>query len=147
MTSTPGTENVRVLLASRPVGEPRPADFKITREPAAKPQPGEVGLRTIYLSLDPYMRGRMSEAKSYAPPVGIGEVMVGGTVSEVVESRADLIAAGDLVLSASGWQSHPVVDARQIRRLDPSQAPISTALGVLGMPGFTAYAGLLQIGR
>jgi NADPH-dependent curcumin reductase CurA len=104
-------------------------------------------LRTVYLSLDPYMRGRMSTARSYAEPVEIGEVMVGGTVCEVLDSRHPALSAGDVVLSYSGWQSHDVVDGRGLRKLDPRAAPISTALGVLGMPGFTAYAGLLEIGR
>jgi NADPH-dependent curcumin reductase CurA len=104
-------------------------------------------LRTVYLSLDPYMRGRMSAAKSYAAPVEVGDVMVGGTVCEVVSSRASDLAAGDMVLSYSGWQTHAVASARAVRRLDPAAAPVSTALGVLGMPGFTAYAGLLEIGR
>jgi hypothetical protein len=104
-------------------------------------------LRTIYLSLDPYMRGRMSTAESYATPLEIGDVMLGGTVCEVVESRAASRTVGDLVLAFTGWQTHAVVDARHTRRLDPRAAPISTALGVLGMPGFTAYAGLLELGR
>ena len=104
-------------------------------------------LRTVYLSLDPYMRGRMSTAKSYAAPLEIGDVVIGGTVCEVVESRADSRQVGDVVLAFTGWQTHAVVDARHTRRLDPEAAPVWTALGVLGMPGFTAYAGLLEIGR
>jgi NADPH-dependent curcumin reductase len=108
---------------------------------------GQVLLRTVYLSLDPYMRGRMSTAKSYAAPVPLGEVMVGGTVCEVVESRAPDVPVGSMVLSYSGWQSHAVADGHAVRRLDPEAAPVSTALGVLGMPGFTAYAGLLEIGK
>lgn len=139
--------NHRILLASRPVGAPTAADFRTVTEPVPAPGSDEVSLRTVYLSLDPYMRGRMSDAKSYAEPVGVGDVMVGGTVSEVVESNADGLVAGDLVLSYSGWQTHDVAPARSVRKLDPSAAPISTAVGVLGMPGFTAYAGLLQIGR
>jgi NADPH-dependent curcumin reductase CurA len=108
---------------------------------------GQVLLRTLYLSLDPYMRGRMSTAKSYAAPLEIGDVMLGGTVCEVVESRAESRKPGDVVLAFAGWQTHAVVDARHTRQLDPAVAPVSTALGVLGMPGFTAYAGLLEIGR
>jgi NADPH-dependent curcumin reductase len=101
----------------------------------------------LYLSLDPYMRGWMSDARSYAAPVAIGDVMVGGAVCEVVESRHPERSPGDIVLSYSGWQTYAVVDGWHTRKLDPSAAPVTTALGVLGMPGFTAYAGLLQIGR
>jgi NADPH-dependent curcumin reductase CurA len=104
-------------------------------------------LRTLYLSLDPYMRGRMSEAESYAEPVALGDVMVGATVSQVVESRSERRRPGDVVLAYTGWQTHAVVDARMTSRVDTTVAPVSTALGVLGMPGFTAYAGLLEIGR
>lgn len=108
---------------------------------------GQVLLRTVYLSLDPYMRGRMSAAESYADPVEVGDVMVGGTVSRVLESRNPRIAAGTYVLGYTGWQTHAVVDGDTVRPLDPDRAPLSTALGVLGMPGFTAYSGLLRIGR
>ncbi|MEU7767269.1 NADP-dependent oxidoreductase [Nocardia sp. NPDC049190] len=140
-------ESTRIVLASRPVGAPTPENFRIetTRLPA--PAEGEVLLRTRYLSLDPYMRGRMSSAKSYAEPVEVGAVMVGATVAEVLESRAAALAKGDMVLSYSGWQTYDVVSARRVRKLDPETAPVSTALGVLGMPGFTAYAGLRKIGR
>jgi NADPH2:quinone reductase len=108
---------------------------------------GQVLLRVVYLSLDPYMRGRMSTARSYAAAVELGAVMVGGTVCEVVSSRAPEVPEGSMVLSYSGWQTHAVASAREVRLLDPEAAPVSTALGVLGMPGFTAYAGLLEIGR
>ena len=108
---------------------------------------GQLLLRVVYLSLDPYMRGRMSAAPSYAAPVEVGDVMVGGTVCVVEESRHPEYAAGDMVLSYSGWQTHAISDGSGLRRLDPSVVPVSTALGVLGMPGFTAYAGLLEIGR
>jgi NADPH-dependent curcumin reductase CurA len=104
-------------------------------------------LKIRYLSLDPYMRGRMSAAKSYAAPVELGQVMEGGTVGEVIESRHPDYAAGDFVLSHSGWQTYAVADAASLRKLDPQDAPVTTALGVLGMPGFTAYAGLLTIGQ
>ncbi|MGH3360296.1 MAG: NADP-dependent oxidoreductase, partial [Nocardioidaceae bacterium] len=123
--------NRRVLLASRPVGEPTPDDFRIVSEPVPGPADDEVLLRTVYLSLDPYMRGRMSAATSYAPPVEVGDVMVGGTVGRVVESRASGLDVGDLVLSYSGWQTHSVEPARAVRKLDPSAAPPSTAVGVL----------------
>lgn len=141
------TKSTQIRLAARPVGEPQDADFEVVTVDLPEPGEGEVLLRVVYLSLDPYMRGRMSEAKSYAAPVPVGGVMVGGTVGEVVESRHPGFTPGDLVLSYSGWQTHAVHDGRHLRRLDPSAAPVSTALGVLGMPGFTAYAGLLQIGR
>ena len=139
--------NRRVLLRSRPVGEPTPADFEITEAPVPRPGEGQVLNRTIYLSVDPYMRGRMNAARSYAPGVELGQVMVGGTVSEVVESRHPGFAPGDLVVGYDGWQSHAVADGAMLRTLDPAQAPISTALGVLGMPGLTAYVGLLDIGQ
>jgi NADPH-dependent curcumin reductase CurA len=127
---------------------PSAANFSFTEEPAPEPRDGQVLLRTRYLSLDPYMRGRMSDAPSYAPPVEVGKVMVGGTVGEVVESRSPLLAAGDTVVGYSGWQRYGVARADSVRRLGPDAGvPESTALGVLGMPGFTAYAGLTQIGR
>jgi NADPH-dependent curcumin reductase CurA len=137
----------RVLLRRRPEGEPRPTDFEIVETPVPRPGEGEVLTRTIYLSLDPYMRGRMNPGRSYAPSVELGGVMVGGTVGEVVESRHPAFAAGDLVVGYDGWQTHAVASGAGLRKLDAGQAPISTALGVLGMPGMTAYVGLLDIGR
>ncbi|QIK74300.1 NADP-dependent oxidoreductase [Nocardioides piscis] len=140
-------QTTQILLAQRPVGEPDAATFSTTTRSLPELEEGQVALAIRYLSLDPYMRGRLSAAKSYAAPVEIGDVMVGGTVGEVVESRFDGLAPGDMVLSYSGWQSADVVDGRHVRKLDPTLAPVTTALGVLGMPGFTAYAGLLEIGR
>ncbi|MXG91227.1 NADP-dependent oxidoreductase [Nocardioides flavescens] len=140
-------QSTQIRLAARPQGEPKDSDFETTTQEVPELAEGEVLLRTVYLSLDPYMRGRMSAAKSYADPVEIGDVMVGGTVCEVVGSRSERRAVGDVVLAYTGWQTHAVVPARQTQRIDPDLAPISTALGVLGMPGFTAYAGLLEIGR
>ena len=140
-------ENTRILLASRPHGEPTRDNFRIEDAPMPTPGEGEVLLRTIYLSLDPYMRGRMNDAKSYAAPVELGTVMEGGTVAEVVESHDSSLAPGDFVLSHLGWQAYGVQAANQVRKLDPERAPISTAVGVLGMPGFTAYSGLLEIGK
>src|SRR3954453_22022735 len=137
----------RIVLASRPVGEPKPSDFRLEEFPVPQPGPGELLLRTRFLSLDPYMRGRMSDAPSYAKPVGIGEVMEGGTVNEVVASSNDKFAIGDIVLAHTGWQTHAISNGAGLRKLDPSSAPISTALGVLGMPGMTAYTGLLEIGQ
>ena len=137
----------RVLLAARPVGEPKESDFRIEPMPVQAPGPGEMLLRTLWLSLDPYMRGRMSDAPSYATPVAIGQAMEGRTVSEVLASNRDGFAAGDIVLSPHGWQTHAISDGKGLRKIDPSLAPVSTALGVLGMPGMTAYTGLLEIGR
>jgi NADPH-dependent curcumin reductase CurA len=139
--------NQRIILTSRPEGAPTATDFRLVEAPVPEISPGEVLLRTIYLSLDPYMRGRMSAAKSYAPPVELGEVMEGGTVSIVQKSRNHDFRVGDYVLSHSGWQGYAVSDGTGLRRLDPSHYPLSTALGVLGMPGFAAYAGLLHIGK
>src|SRR3954452_570084 len=137
----------RVVLVSRPVGEPKTSDFRI--EDAAVPTPGEgqVLLRTIWLSLDPYMRGRMSEGPSYAAPVPIGGVMEGGTVCEVMDSKNPGFAKGDIVLARAGWQTHAISDGKGLTRIDPKLGPVSTAVGVLGMPGMTAYTGLLDIGK
>ncbi len=143
----PAVTSRRVILKSRPLGAPRPSDFDLVQAPVPAPKSGEILCRTIYLSLDPYMRGRISGVKSYAKGVDPGELMVGGTVSEVMESRHPDFKAGDLVQGYDGWQTHAVSSGAGVRRLDPAQAPISTALGVLGMPGMTAYVGLLDIGR
>ena len=140
------TTNHRIRLNSRPVGAPTAENFLFDEVPLEAPGEGQVLLRTLYLSLDPYMRGRMSDAKSYAKPVEIGEVMVGATVSEVIESNSPDFDPGDIVLGYGGWQEYSIEYASQLRRIDPEIAPVSTALGVLGMPGFTAYAGLLEIG-
>lgn len=139
--------NHRIRLAARPHGAPVPDDFLHDVVETPSPGTGQVLLRTRYLSLDPYVRGRMSSARSYAAPMEVGDVIVGGTVSEVVESAADDYSPGDLVLSYGGWQEYSLEPADRLRRLDPSAAPVTTALGVLGMPGFTAYAGLLAIGK
>jgi NADPH-dependent curcumin reductase len=140
-------QNLQILLASRPVGRPSPDNFEFVQTPIPSPGEGQVLLKIWYLSLDPYMRGRMSAAKSYAASVEIGQVMEGGTVAEVLESRHPDYAAGDMVLSYSGWQAHALSDGTDLRKLNPQQAPVTTALGVLGMPGFTAYAGLLTLGQ
>lgn len=139
--------NHRVVLAARPEGEPTPDHFRLETAPVPKPGPGQVLIRILWLSLDPYMRGRMSSAKSYAKPVEIGEVMEGGTVGEVAVSNHPDYAPGDFVLSHSGWQEYAIADGASVRKLDPTLAPLSTALGVLGMPGMTAYTGLLNIGQ
>src|SRR6266566_6150763 len=139
--------NRQIVLASRPEGGPNLANFRLVEAAVPKPRDGEVLLRTIWLSLDPYMRSRMSAAKSYAKPVEVGEVMVGGTVSKVEASRHKDFAAGDIVLSYCGWQDYGVASGEALRKLDPARAPVSTALGVLGMPGMTAYTGLKTIGQ
>src|ERR1700677_4597036 len=140
-------QNMQIRLASRPVGRPTAENFTITDTPVKSPGEGEVLIRTQYLSLDPYMRGRMSDAPSYAPPVAVGGLMVGGTVGEVVSSNDRGFAPGDIVLAYTGWQQYGAQTAPWLRKLDPAAAPVTTALGVLGMPGFTAYAGLTQIGQ
>jgi NADPH-dependent curcumin reductase CurA len=141
------TVNRRVVLAARPTGEPKDSDFRLEETDGPSPADGHVLLRTLYLSLDPYMRGRMNAGPSYAPPVEIGEVMEGATVSRVIESKSPAWRAGDVVLSRSGWQEYSTAEAGEIEKIDASLAPISTALGVLGMPGLTAYTGLLNIGQ
>lgn len=143
----PDAENQRIVLASRPVGEPQESNFRLERGPVPKPGPGQALVRTVWLSLDPYMRGRMSDAPSYVPPVPIDGVMTGGTVGEVMESNADGLKPGDLVEGFNGWQAYAAVDASELRRMEPGSVPASTALGVLGMPGMTAYCGLLNIGQ
>ncbi len=140
-------QTTQVLLASRPTGEPADENFELATKDLPDPGDGELLLRVIYLSLDPYMRGRMSAARSYAAPVEVGDVLEGGTVCEVMESRHPDYRVGDIVLSHCGWQTHAISDGRGLRRLEAFAAPVSTALGVLGMPGFTAYAGLRRIGR
>src|SRR5947208_3915919 len=141
------SQGKRIVLASRPVGEPKPSDFRLEDCPVPTPGAAEVLRRTIWLSLDPYMRGRMSDGPSYAQPVPINGVMEGGTVSEVIASNNSAFAKGDIVLSRAGWQTHAVSDGKGLAKIDPKIAPISTAVGVLGMPGMTAYTGLLDIGK
>lgn len=141
------TVNRRIVLNSRPQGAPTAADFRVEREPVPNPAPGQILLRTLYLSLDPYMRGRMSEGPSYAAPVAIGDVMVGGTVSRVEASRHGDFKVGDLVLGYEGWQDYALSGGQGLTALLHGDSHPSRALGVLGMPGFTAYMGLLDIGR
>jgi NADPH-dependent curcumin reductase len=139
--------NRRILLKTRPVGLPSPADFDLVAAPLPEPREGEVLTRTRFLSLDPYMRGRMSAAKSYARGIEPGEAMVGGTVGEVVTSHHEGFAPGDLVVGYGGWQDYAALPGALLRKLDPALAPVSYALGILGMPGMTAYVGLLDMGR
>ncbi|MFI4902905.1 MAG: NADP-dependent oxidoreductase [Burkholderiales bacterium] len=138
--------NRQVLLASRPQGAPTEENFRIVETPPPSPGAGEVLVRNQWLSLDPYMRGRMSDAKSYVPPAKLGEVMVGQTVGVVEQSNDARFAAGDTVLTSLGWQSHGVARAGDLERVDASIAPASYYLGVLGMPGLTAWFGLFEVG-
>ena len=137
----------QIVLASRPKGPPTAENFRLETVPMPALPSGGLLLRVLYLSLDPYMRGRMDDAKSYAKPVGIGEVMTGESVCEVIASDRPGYAAGDIVLAHTGWRTHAAWSGPALRKLDPKQAPITTGLGVLGMPGFTAYSGLYVIGK
>jgi len=137
----------RIVLARRPQGAPVPEDFRLEEAPLAPHGPGEVLARTVWLSLDPYMRGRMSEGPSYAAPVAVGGVMEAEVVGEVEASADPAFRAGDIVRGRGGWQSRFVLPAAQLRKVDPAAAPISTALGVLGMPGLTAYATIKAIAK
>jgi NADPH-dependent curcumin reductase CurA len=137
--------NKRVLLASRPAGAVTEANFRIEEAPVPKAADGEVLVRNLWLSLDPYMRGRMSDAKSYVKGVDIGEVMVGQTVGEVLESRHPKLKVGDIVLTQLGWQLYGTT--KDAAKIDPARAPASYYLGIVGMPGLTAYFGLKELGQ
>ncbi|NRF94632.1 NADP-dependent oxidoreductase [Paenibacillus frigoriresistens] len=139
--------NKQFILASRPQGMPTAENFTLIETAMPKPAAGQALVRTVYLSVDPYMRGRMNEGKSYVPPYQVGQVITGGTVGVIVESQIVGLQEGDFIAGQWGWQTHALVTAGQARKLDPNQAPISTALGVLGMTGLTAYLGLLDIGQ
>ncbi len=137
----------QIVLASRPKGPPTAENFRLETVPMPALPTGGLLLRVLYLSLDPYMRGRMDDAKSYAKPVGVGEVMTGESVCEVIASDRPGYAVGDIVLAHTGWRTHAAWTGPALRKLDSKQAPITTGLGVLGMPGFTAYSGLYVIGK
>jgi len=139
------TANRQFVLASRPAGVPEESNFKLVETPIPELKDGEFLARAMYLSVDPYMRGRISQAKSYAAGVEIGGLMVGGGVARVVESKNAKFAAGDIVDVYMGWQEYVISNGKGIRKLDPSVAPVSTALGVLGGTGLTAYFGLLDV--
>lgn len=136
-----------VHLRRRPGGAPRRADFEMREDAIPEPDDGEVLTRTIWLSIDPYMRGRLWDRPSYAPPVQIGEVMTGETAGEVIASRHPGFAAGDWVVGSRGWQSHAVTKGERLTKVDRDGPPLSAYLGVLGMPGTTAYSGMTDIGR
>jgi len=139
--------NQQILLKSYPTGEPKESDFALVETAIPEPGEGEILSSTIYLSLDPYMRGRMSDRESYATPAKLGEVMMGSNVSQVVKSNNPKFSAGDFVLGYGGWQDYAIAQGETLRKLDPSQVPISYALGITGMPGMTAYFALLDIGK
>ncbi len=143
----PELVNRRWTLANRPVGYPQESDFTVVEADVDDPKHGEILVRTLYLSLDPYMRGRLRDRRSYAVPVGIGDVIVGEGVGRVIASQSEDVSVGDIVACQIGWQEYTVVPAHTARIVDPSVAPISTALGVVGMPGLTAYHGLLAVGQ
>nr|WP_284438505.1 NADP-dependent oxidoreductase [Halomicroarcula laminariae] len=132
-------------LASRPTGEPTAENFELVTVDRPDPGPGEVLVRTLYLSVDPYMRGRMRDAESYAEPWGVGEPMEAGVVGEVAESNHDGFEPGDVVTGNLLWADHAVADGDELRPVDPDLAPVSTALGVLGMPGITGYFGMTDV--
>ena len=139
--------STQIELAARPVGDPKHGDFKIVKVDLPEIKEGEMLCRIIYQSLDPYMRGRMDDAKSYAVPVAIGSVMESGCVAEVMESKNARFQAGDIVNGRFGWRTHIISDGAGVRKVNKDIAPISTSIGILGMPGMTAYVGLLDIGE
>jgi len=137
----------QIVLAARPRGKPQLTDFRLEETAIPTPGAGQILLGVQYLSLDPYMRGRMDDRKSYASPVPIGGVMEGESVAEVIASKHPGYSEGDIVLARTGWRTHALSDRADLRKLDPAVAPVTTGLGVLGMPGFTAYGGLRMIGK
>ena len=141
------TINTQIRLASRPTGWVSAENFKVTEEPVAEPGEGQVLVRNVFMSVDPYMRGRMNDVKSYVPPFRIDEVLQASAVGEVVDSRYEGIKAGDYVTGMLGWENYSVCDGRTLRQVHPGLAPLSYHLGILGMPGMTAYVGLMQIAK
>ena len=139
--------NRQITLATRPVGYPTESDFKLVESPVPQPAEGEVLVQALWLSLDPYMRGRMREARSYAVPVRIGDVIVGGVIGRVIESRTSAFEVGEIVEGSLGWREYALSDGRNLRRIDTALGPLSSQLGVLGMPGMTAYFGFLDVGE
>jgi NADPH-dependent curcumin reductase len=137
----------QIVLAARPQGRPKLSDFRLEETSIPTPSEGQILLKVQYLSLDPYMRGRMDERKSYAEPVPLGGVMQGESVATVIDSKHPNYSEGDIVLARTGWRTHALSDRADLRKLDPAVAPVTTGLGVLGMPGFTAYGGMRVIGK
>ncbi|MFD8092291.1 NADP-dependent oxidoreductase [Streptomyces malaysiensis] len=132
-------------LVARPQGWPKPEDFALREAPVSEPAPGQALVRNLYMSVDPYMRGRMNDVKSYSPPFQLDEPMQGGAVGKVIASNAEGLSVGDHVLHFGGWREYAVVDDKSAVKVDPGIAPLPAYLGVLGMPGLTAYAGLLEV--
>ena len=139
--------NRQILLIKRPIGLPDESCFKLVISEIPRPADGQVLLRTLFLSVDPYMRGRMNDRRSYVAPFQLNEVLTGGIVGEVVESKSSNFVEGNFVVGNFGWQDYSIADEKEVRKVNPEIAPVSTALGVLGMPGLTAYFGLLDIGK
>ena len=137
--------NRKIILKSRPDGYPELSDFELVEEPIPQPGEGEVLVKSSWMSLDPYMRGRMRDVESYAPSLQLGDVIVGGAVGRIVESRTPAFSVGEIVEGRLGWQGYAVSDGSDLSRVDPALGPISTALGILGMPGMTAYFGFLDV--
>ena len=139
--------NREIRLAARPVGFPKESDFELAETPIPAPGDGEILVRNVYISVDPYMRSRMNDTKSYVPSFQIGEPLTGGAVGQVLESKNDAVAAGDWVNTMMGWREYYVADGAAVMKIDPALAPVSKALGVLGLTGWTAYVGLLDLGQ
>ncbi|MFC4020261.1 NADP-dependent oxidoreductase [Micromonospora sp. GCM10011542] len=139
------TRNREIHLASRPQGWPTEENFRLVETDVPTPGPGQIVVRNQYMSVDPYMRGRMNDVKSYVPPFALDAPLDGGAVGEVVASEAEGVAVGDTVLHGLGWREYALLDAKAARRVDPALAPVSAYLSVLGMTGLTAYAGLLEV--
>ena len=136
-----------IRLKNRPVGLPRESDFELATVPTPTPGAGEVLVRNLYMSVDPYMRGRMLDQPSYVQPFQVGQPLDGGCVGQVVQSQGGKLQVGDYVLGRKGWREYYVSDGAELTKIDPNLAPVQTYLGTLGMPGLTAYVGLLDIGR
>lgn len=141
------TKNRQIVLASRPKGMPSKENFRFVEGPVPTPGQGEFLVRTAYVSVDPYMRGRMNDAKSYVPPFPLEKVIVGGVIGRVVASRHPDFHEGDIVTGRLGWQDYSISNGEGVHKVSPAAAPVTTALGILGMPGLTAYFGLLEIGQ
>lgn len=137
----------QIKLARRPVGTPSMEDFAFIEAPIAAPSDGEVLVRTVYISVDPYLRGRMQDVKSYIPPFQLNEVITSGVIGQVVESRSEHFSKGDVIIGNLGWQEYSIANEREIRKIDPTLAPVSAHLSIIGMTGLTAYFGLLDIGQ
>jgi NADPH:quinone reductase len=137
----------QIKLAKRPIGTPTMDDFAFTEAPIGTPSDGEVLIRTTYVSVDPYLRGRMQDVKSYIPPFKLDEVITSGMIGQVVESKSKHFSKGDVIIGSLGWQEYSVANEKFVRKIDPSLAPVTTHLGIIGMTGLTAYFGLLDIGQ